>query len=169
MRASAANAIDSVGSATTRLKLKPLAIEQLPEDRDDQLKGYALKALWPDHLTAEEMFQSLTPPKKRNLFGGYQWFINNELVPQLQSEHLVVALNWLKGQGLRCFGDPFEQLGDAILFKAWENFDLPGVAESFTQVALLQWKEDQRIITHDSKLQEQFASSLLHDSKKGIL
>ncbi len=51
---SAANAICSVGDATTRLKLKSLAIEQLPEDEDDRLKGYALQALWPDPLTTEE-------------------------------------------------------------------------------------------------------------------
>ncbi|MDG2990449.1 hypothetical protein L3556_05805 [Candidatus Synechococcus calcipolaris G9] len=166
LRVSAANAICSVGNATTRLKLKPLATERLPEDKDGRLKGYALKAVWPDHLTVEELFQTLTRPKKRNFFGGYQWFINHELVPQLRSEHLVVALDWLKGQGLRCFGHPFEEFGDALLFKAWENFDLPGVAESFTQVALVQWEEHQKIITYNRQLQEQFASSLLHDSKK---
>ncbi|MEY4418660.1 MAG: hypothetical protein RIQ88_1098, partial [Actinomycetota bacterium] len=166
LRVSAAKAICSVGNATTRLKLKLLATEQLPEDEDDRLKGYALKAVWPDHLAVEELFHTLTRPKKRNFFGGYQWFINHELVPQLRSEHLVTALDWLKGQGLRCSGHPFEELGDALLFKAWENFDLPGVAESFIQVALVQWKEHQTIITHNRQLQEQFASSLLHDSQK---
>jgi len=148
------------------LKLKSLAINQLPEDEDDQLKGYALQALWSDHLTAEELFQTLTPPKKRNFFGGYQTFLNYKLVPKLQPDDLMVALNWLETQGIRCFEHPFEELGDAILFKAWGNFDLPGVEKSFTKVALVQWREHQRIITHDSKLQEQFASSLLTDSKK---
>ncbi|MDX2212969.1 MAG: hypothetical protein SFY66_06740 [Oculatellaceae cyanobacterium bins.114] len=166
LRVSAAKAICSVGDASTRLKLKPLAIEQLPEDEDDELKGYALQALWSDCLTAEELFQNLTPPKRRKFFGGYRFFLNYKIVPQLQSHDLIVALNWLNPQGVRCFGHPFEELGDAILLKAWENFDLPGVAEHFTQVALVQWREHQRIITHDSKLQEQFASSLLHDSRK---
>lgn len=166
LRISAAKAVCSVGNATTRLKLKPLATELLPEDEHDRLKGYALKAIWPEHLTLEELFQALTPPKKRYFFGGYQWFINHELVPQLRSEHLVIALNWLKGQGLRCFGHPFEELGDALLFKAWEYFDSPGVAEGFTQVALVQWESHQRIITQNRQIQEQFTSSLLHDSKK---
>jgi predicted NACHT family NTPase len=166
LRVSAAKAICSVGNATTRLKLKPLATEQLPEDKDDRLKGYVLQALWADYLTAEELFQILTPSKKRNFFGGYQWFLSYELVQQLQPNNLVVALSWLAKQGLQCFGHPFEELGDAILLKAWENFDLPGVAESFTQVALIQWREYQSIITHDSKIQEQFASSLLRDAEK---
>ncbi|WP_228025017.1 NACHT domain-containing NTPase [cf. Phormidesmis sp. LEGE 11477] len=166
LRVSAAKAICSFGDVTTQLKLKPLAIEQLPEDEDDQLKGYALQSLWPNHLSVGELFQNLTPPKKRNYIGKYQWFINHKLVPQLHSRHLVVALDWLKEQGLRCLGHSFEGLGDALLFKAWENFDLPGVAERFTQVALVQWKEYQRIITYDSRLQQQFSSSLLYDSKK---
>jgi len=166
LRVSAANAICSIGNAATRLRLKPLAIEQLSEDTDDRLKGCALKAVWPDHLTVEELFQVVTRPKKRNFGGGYQWFLNHELVQQLRSEHLVVALDWLQGQGLRCFGHPFEELGNALLLKAWENFDLPSVAESFTKVALVQWKQYQSLITHNSQRQEQFASSLLHDSKK---
>jgi predicted NACHT family NTPase len=166
LRVSAANAICSIGNRATRLRLKPLAIEQLSEDTDDRLKGYALKAVWPDHLTVEELFQVLTRHKRINFGGGYQWFLNHELVPQLRSEHLVVALDWLQEQGLRCFGHPFEELGDALLLKAWDNFDLPGVAESFTKVALVQWKQYQSLFNHNSQRQEQFASSLLHASKK---
>lgn len=166
LRVSAAKAICSVGNAATRLRLKPLVIAQLSEDTNDRLKGYALQSLWPDHLTAEELFQVLTPPKKRNFFGGYQWFINYELVQQLRPEHLVVAFDWLKRQGLKCFGHPFQKLGDALLFKAWENFDLPGVAESFTQVALAQWKRYERIITDGSTLEQQFTASLLYDIGK---
>lgn len=166
LRVSAARALCSIGDADTRLKLKPLVINQLPEDENDQLKGYALQALWSDHLTAKELFQALTPPKKRNFFGGYQMFLNDKLVPQLQPPDLVVALNWLERQGVRCFGHPFEELGNAILLKAWECFDLPGVVESFAKVALIQWKEYQKIITDDSKLQEQFASLILSDSEK---
>ncbi len=166
LRVSAIQAICSVGDATTRLKLKSLAIEELLEDEDDELKGYALKALWSDHLTAEELFHTLTRPKKRNFIGGYRWFLNYELVPKLKSDDIVIALHWLAGQGLRSFEHPFEELGDVILLKAWENFDLPGVAESFTQVALIQWREDQKIITHNSEQQKQFALSILEDRKK---
>jgi predicted NACHT family NTPase len=166
LRVSAAKSLCSIGDAGTRLKLKPLAIEKLPEDKDDRLKGYALKAIWSDHLTATELFHALPRPKTRNFFGGYQWFLRYELTSKLQPSDLGVALNWLERQGLRCLGHPLRELGDTILFKAWENFDLPGVAESFTQVALVQWREYQEIITHDNKLQEQFSASLLRDTRK---
>jgi predicted NACHT family NTPase len=166
LRVSAAKALCSIGDAGARLRLKPLAIEQLPEDEDDLLKGYALRALWSELLTVEELLGVLTRPKKRNFLGSYQMFIDLELVPRLQPDDLVVALNWLGNQGIRCFGHPFEKLGNAILLKAWENLDLPGIAETFTKVALVQWKEHQRIITDDNKLQQQFASSLLNDNEK---
>ncbi|MCL6436180.1 MAG: hypothetical protein K6T90_18625 [Leptolyngbyaceae cyanobacterium HOT.MB2.61] len=77
---SAAKALCSIGDAGTRLRLKPLAIEQIPEDEDDQLKSYALRALWSELLTAEELFSVLTRPKKRNLLASYQMFIDLELV-----------------------------------------------------------------------------------------
>jgi len=163
LRVSAAKALGSVGDVSTRQKLKPLAINQLPEDEDDRLKGYALQAIWSDHLTAEELFQALTSPKKRNFFGAYQMFLNYKLASQLQPDDIVIALNWIEKQGVRCFGHPFEEVSDAILIKAWEHFDLPGVAESFTNVALVQWREHQRVITHNDKLQKQFESSLVND------
>ncbi|MEH2314514.1 MAG: CHAT domain-containing protein [Nostoc sp.] len=163
LRVSAAKAIGTVGNGSTRLRLKPLACDQVSEDEDDQLKGYALSALWPDHFIAEDLFNVLTPPQKINFFGAYQGFLNYELVPKLKQDDLVVALNWVEKQGIRCFGHPFEELADAILLKAWEHFDLPNVAESFTKVALIQWREHQRIITHNNELQTQFESSLINN------
>lgn len=163
LRVSAAKAIGTVGNGSTRLRLKPLACDQVSEDEDDQLKGYALSALWPDHFIAEDLFNFLTPPKKINFFGAYQGFLNYELVPKLKQDDVVVALNWVEKQGIRCFGHPFEELADAILLKAWEHFDLPDVGESFTKVALIQWREHQRIITHNSELQTQFESSLINN------
>jgi predicted NACHT family NTPase len=166
LRVSAAKALCSIGDAGTRLKLKPLAIEQLPEDEDDRLKGYALKAIWSDHLTATELFSSLTRPKKRKLIGSYHVFTEYELVQKLQPNDLVIALDWLVKQGIRYFGHPFEHLGNKILLRAWDYLDLPGVTEGFVKVALVQWKEHQKIITDDSKLEQQFEASLLHDSEK---
>ena len=166
LRVSAAKVICSVGDATTRLKLKPLAIEQLPEDEDDRLKGCALKAIWSDHLTATELFSSLTRPKKRKLIGSYHIFTEYELVPKLQPKDLVIALDWLVKQGIRCLGHPFEDLGNKILLKAWEYLALSGVTEGFIKVALVQWEKHQKIIADDSKLEQQFTASLLHDSEK---
>ena len=166
LRVSAANAICTVGNASAKLQLKPLACGQLPEDEDDQLKGYALRAIWSDHLLVEELFNVLTPRKKRNFTGSYRVFVDFELVPKLQPSDLLVALNWVEKQGIRCFGHPFERLADAIMVKAWEHLDLPDIAENFTKVALIQWREHQRVITRDNELQTQFESSLVNNINK---
>ena len=166
LRVNSAKAICSIGNDITKISLKPLAIRQLPEDEDDRLKGYVLQALWPGLLTEKELFRALTSPKKNHFFGAYQFFLKYNLVSQIQLSDLGTALDWLKEQGLRCFGHPFEEIGDAILFKSWENFDIPGVAEKFTQVALVQWREHQKIFTHDSELQEKFFSSLAQEIER---
>ena len=63
LRVSAAKAISSIGNSNSRLRLKPLAVNQLLEDEYDRLKGYCLRAVWNEHLTAQELFDALTPPK----------------------------------------------------------------------------------------------------------
>ncbi|WP_375505033.1 NACHT domain-containing protein [uncultured Nostoc sp.] len=163
LRASAAKAICTVGNASARLRLKSLIFSQMSEDEDDQLKGYIFRAIWSDHLPAKELFNVLTPPKKRNFTGSYQIFLDFELVPKLQPCDLLVALKWVEKQGIRCFGHSFERLADAIMLKAWEHLDLPGIAESFTKVALIQWREHQKIITFDNEIQAQFELSLVNN------
>ena len=167
LRSSAANTIASIGDSSTKLKLKPLAEKELPEDEEDNLKGYALSAVWQEHLTAEELFDILTPPKKANFYGGYQGFIGREILPKLKQEDLIFALDWLKNKGLRCFGHPFGEFGDDILLKAWENFDNPEIVKGFARVALIQLREYQNITTLlDDTEQELVFNSPSNDNKR---
>ncbi|WGV24180.1 CHAT domain-containing protein [Halotia branconii] len=166
LRVSAAKAICKVGNTSTKMRLKLLAVNQLPEDENDQLKGYTLRAVWPDNLTAEELFKVLTPHKRRNFMGAYRDFLDFKLAEKLQPTDLLVALNWLEKQSLRSFRHPFERLADAILLKAWQNFDFPDIAESFTKVALIQWREYQKIITSGNELQKEFESLVINDIDK---
>jgi predicted NACHT family NTPase len=168
LRESAASALCSIGNADTIVQLKPLAVNQIPEDEDDRIKGYILDILWPSQLTVEELFKVLTPPKNRNFIGSYQIFLEYKITPKLQPRDLVYSLDWVKNQGIRCFEHPFEQFGDTILLKAWDNFDFPGVVKSFTEVALVQWREHQSIISHDRNLKQQFRLSLLIDRQKRL-
>lgn len=56
LRSIAASTIVSIGDSDAKLKLKPLAVKELPEDEEDSLKGNALRAVWSEHLTAQELF-----------------------------------------------------------------------------------------------------------------
>ena len=56
LRSIAASTIASIGDTNAKLKLKPLATNELPEDEEDLLKGNALRAIWSEHLIASELF-----------------------------------------------------------------------------------------------------------------
>ncbi|AOY79207.2 hypothetical protein BJP36_04040 [Moorena producens JHB] len=106
LRISAVQAIGEIGDKNSRLKLKPLALNPLPEDEDDRLKGCCLQALCNNkrnYLTDDELFDALTPPKKINLLlGSYQLFIEYTLVPMLQEKWLReprLKLDFIKDEG----------------------------------------------------------------------
>ena len=76
LRCLAARRICDAGSDESKLQLKPY-IQSREDDPEDQLKGYALQSLWPDLLTADELFNALSPPKREELAGHiYQVFIS---------------------------------------------------------------------------------------------
>lgn len=145
LRVRAVSAIRHMSERNIVLKLKPIISECFSEDVDDSLKGFVLTALWSNHLTATELFNILTKPKRQNHIGVYHLFINYKLVTELQPDDLVIALNWLEDRDILCCGSAFESLGEAIISKALENFEHPGVAENFARVAILYWRKYQKI------------------------
>ncbi len=157
-RVEAACAVARVGDETVRAKLKPLAITGGDNDLRDELKGYALKALWPGLITAEELFSVLTPPKAKNFAGAYSSFLSKDLVPSLQEADLSIALQWadkeeslyrdtyLKGERLHRGTYLHERIIDAIMLKAWNNPDQPGISRGFAKIALLRLEQHRDII-----------------------
>ncbi len=170
LRASAAHALCSLGDSDARLKLKPLLNTPFPEDGKDELKGFVLEALWSEHLTIKELLQSLTPPKQNNFYGSYWLFLNYKLTPKLHPDDLSVALGWVESQGVRDFGHPFEELGNSILLRAWEYFNLHDISRNFAKAVLIQRRKYKKIITRASDHQKSFEKSLVDDyTKRRIL
>jgi predicted NACHT family NTPase len=170
LRENAVHALCSIGNVNAIVQPKSLAIDEIPEDEDDQIKGYILDIIWPNQLTAEELFKVLTPPKKWNFVGKYVWFLNYQVIPHLQSSDSIVALKWLRDQDAWCFMHSFESMTHAILSEAWKIFDLPEVSEIFTEIVLEQWRNSQKIITCDRNINRKSYSSSgyinISDSKK---
>jgi hypothetical protein len=102
-------------------RLRPLAVEALQFDQDDELKGAALAVCWPEVLTPHELFASLTPPKRPNLLGAYKSFLWNEVVSGLaKSGGLLEALRWAAGvPRAHAATDAFSALADEIVLAAW--------------------------------------------------
>jgi len=138
LRILAAYAVARLGDPAVRSRMIPLAAGQAGEDPEDELKGCGLRAVWPEHITASELFALLTPPKRATLYGAYRAFLRKGLVEHLKPQDLPLALVWIRDQIPKgVFGDRFEGVGDQIMLRAWERFDSVEVAQPFAEVAAL--------------------------------
>ena len=137
LRCSAARGIWKAGSVEAKLALKPYAFG-VSHDQEDELKGYALRALWPGHLTAEELFSALLPPKMENFWGSYRVFLLEQSVMLgLRAEDLPVALKWVAEQPWRHkMSIALNDIPDKIMRRAWGHRHLPGVQEAFAKTAV---------------------------------
>ncbi len=137
IRKEAACAISRIGDDVTKVKLKPLVFGEAGDDPDDELKGYGLRAVWPDHIMLEELFAVLTPPNENSFYRTYQHFLSENLVQHIQPTDLPLALKWVEEQGSpHNLPHHFERLMDDIMLQAWEYLELPDVLEDFAKVAL---------------------------------
>ena len=146
LRGNAAHALASVGDKDTRSRLRPLALGEAGEDPLDDLKGNALRALWPDAITADELFAHLTRPKRQNYFGACSCFAEYELSNHLDADSLPSALRWLKGHGAeRELTWRFSRLADQIIILAWKDMDAPDVLSGLASVSI-------ELMTHHHEL-----------------
>ena len=143
IRVQAAHAIAAVADRETKRLLKPLARGIVEGDSRDELKGAALSAVWPEHLTAEELFENLPTPQE-SFFGSYYVFLSRNLMTHLTSRDLPTALAWAKSQEAPHYLQFWlERVIDEIVLRAWEHLDDEHVLDSFAQFA---W---QRLKHHD--------------------
>lgn len=145
IRTRAASAVISVGDEQTKRRLKRLAFSS-KDDLEDELKGYALQAVYPIHMTTEEVLNCLTQPKASYVGGCYQDFVAKELGLRLPLTDLLVALEWLLKDPIRDPAYPFRELSDALILKAWNHLEYPEVLSKFAQIALLRLSQHGEMI-----------------------
>ena len=137
LRKLAARGVREVGSVGARLELKPY-IYGRRDDPDDEIKGYALQALWPELLQADELFEAIAPPKHQHFVGSYAMFLHSHLkIEDLRPSDLTAALQWVIAQPSR-HDMPYslQDLSGKIMRKAWDNRHIPGMLEAFAQTVV---------------------------------
>ncbi|MFP5272354.1 NACHT domain-containing protein [Coleofasciculus sp.] len=152
IRYAATQVLGKIGDEETKAKLKPLVLGEHEDDPEDKLKGYALKAVWPKHISVEELLANISSPRSRYIGGSYQDFIARQLTEGLNIADLPATLKWLNqkfplGYELNY---PFYELSKSIMIKAWQNLDEPGVLSAFADVAMLRLQKYNSIF--DSRL-----------------
>lgn len=170
IRDQAAHAVSQIADDNSRLRLKSLALEIQPDDEYDQLKGSALSALWPKHLSAQEVLDSLTPRKKESFYGSYAQFLI-EFPEQLKPEDLPAALRWAKSNPEEDGVDfRFENLTEKILFRAWHYLSLPDVLEGYADAVIPRLKDFRGICPAPQiGTEERTIPNLTEDTRKNLI
>jgi hypothetical protein len=140
VREAAAQAVAQIGDDASKARLKPLAVGQNDDDSDDELKGHSLQAVWPAHVTAEELFTALTPPRRDDFIGAYRGFLLSQVVLHLELADLPVAVQWAEQHPPRAtmqgLTGEFKPLADAIIRLALEHLDEPAVLAAVAHLVL---------------------------------
>ena len=147
IRAQAAQAVTTIADDATKLRLRPLAYGQAGEDPNDELKGYALTALWPRHMSARELFGCLTRPQREGYTGAYWTFIEYQLEEQLSDEDLTESLAWAERQTPQF--DPYDRFAEFIerlIKRAWECVAAPAILPAFVRLAYARFSRRESLL-----------------------
>ncbi|MBN1919526.1 MAG: hypothetical protein JW889_16640 [Verrucomicrobia bacterium] len=149
VRVAATRAAGKIGSQDVLPQLRKL-LRPDPADERDQLKGYALQILWPEHITAKELFSALTPQKRGNCTGPYQRFLDPGLMRDLGVPDIPVALEWARQQGPdRSLSLRIRELVHAIVTLAFCHLDDEVVLDAFVQAALVRISHRDRVLGNE--------------------
>jgi hypothetical protein len=147
LRIAAGYALDQIGDRPTKKKLTPLAIRADGDDHEDQLKGVALRAVWPEHLSLHELFTSLTPPKREHFLGAYSYFILYELAANLPPKDIPATLKLAAGKDFRAsLPSQCDDIEDSIVIQAMKHIGIPGVLEALALTLILHLKNPGDIV-----------------------
>ncbi|WP_028778879.1 NACHT domain-containing protein [Shimazuella kribbensis] len=160
IRIHAAITVMHIGDAQNKLKLKSLI--DCENDIDDELKGIALKGLWPNLISTEELFNVLTPPKNDNLFGVYKsLFYFDDISGQLSESDLFIALQWIKNSSSGFKKYTQGEFIKKIFKRAWEFLFNANILDELSHIVF------SRLVNHEDKYLDQ--ELLLSDDKKRYL
>jgi hypothetical protein len=144
IRALAASALASLNVSDQRIRLRPLVQGDHKDDIDDEIKGSALRALWPSYISVQELLDALTLPKTENLIGAYWGFLHRFEAPPLRTEEAIAVVQWagtvLKRPSSSAIW--FYRTIPRFLKAAWTRIDEASVREAFAEFFVTTYHDD---------------------------
>ena len=132
MRTIAAYAMADVGSQDERERMRPLLTTTREADENDQLRGAALRAMYPGEVYDDAMWNYLEHPRRSLFFGSYNSFLTYAVEPKLNVQNLPAALAWCKAQPVDDIG-PLCELEARIIALAVEHLEVPDIAKPLAE------------------------------------
>jgi len=128
LRVYGARVAGQIAPADERARLRPLL--DLPPDEDplDELRGYALIALWPGQLSPAELLAALRPQQKPDFFGAYTSFLRYRAGLHWTASTISIALAWIANVHEKSAPNELltgrvaalETFADDIVIRAWD-------------------------------------------------
>lgn len=129
--------VGEVGSRNARAALRPIVFNEGDDDPHDELRGYALEQLWPELLSASELFDHLRPPRGPEVSASYQRFIQSGIAVSLKGTDIIRALVWANQHSAgHDKSNALNRLAAEILERAIDYIEESGVAEVLAGVVM---------------------------------
>ena len=136
LRARAVSALKKCGDNSITGQLLPLAKRERGPDPISDIKGQALAILWPNRISAAELFSMIAQPNE-GYFGAYAMFLTEQLPATLSTADLSPALHWatafIKASSTIDYDFQRKSLADTILVLSWKQFELPDLSQLFVE------------------------------------
>ena len=106
-------------------------------DPQDEVKGAALRVLWPLQIGPEALFTALSPPRDDSLYGWYKAFIYDLEPSAFGPDALIAGLQWLD----QLHGSPepsmvFRKLVPSVVRAAWAASENDAVRAALAEVLI---------------------------------
>jgi hypothetical protein len=152
VRVAATSALGDLADKAQLERIRPLAIEALEEDEDDELKAAALRILWPQVIGVEQLVAALTGPKRDHYVGAYRMFLASELVAGLKTGDLPTMLRWAAGVPVSHFAtDELSTLREEIFVVAWPAIVIDDdIREAFLDALVPSLRENINLISNST-------------------
>lgn len=136
LRIHSAYAIINIDDPDIKSMLKPLAYGNIGDDPDDVLRQCGLKVVWPDLISAKEMFLLITHLEKRSSYRACRGFLLNDVLPHMKQLDVIYALEWICTLASHDIYDTFDKAIENIFEIAMGGIDDPETLEIFCRAVL---------------------------------
>jgi hypothetical protein len=137
------------GNGDEKKKLVPLALGQISGGRQDRLREDALKMLWPEHITADELFSHLTINPGQMISGSINHFIHGALVESLAPEDICRAMAWIRKQpALDVYYVTHSNVLLPLLKKAWDHRHDERIFDAFVDAVAARLERGEQFFAH---------------------